>query len=401
MAKYIDAKFCGGVLLIAGTSIGAGMLALPVANAATGFVSSSLFLVLCWAFMLLGALLILEVNLYLAPHTNMVSMARTTLGLPGQVCAWVVYLALLYSLISAYISGGSDVLQGLITGLGIPIPAWGSKIVFTVMFGAIVIGGMRPVDYINRGLMFVKLSVYVLLVLMIAPKITINHLAGGEPRAIYGTVLVLVTSFGFASIVPSLRNYFAEDPLKIRLAMWIGSTIPLFCYIVWDAIIMGALPVSGTDSLLSLMHAERANTALIKALEHTMVNSWIDEIFWIFTSICMLTAFLAVSLGLTDFLADGLKISKQGRRGYVIYALTFGPPLFISVLVPGLFMKGLSYAGLFCVLLLVLLPVMMAWRGRYAKNLTGPYRVPGGKALLLVLALVSFCLMYLSFYQEF
>jgi tyrosine-specific transport protein len=81
-------KFIGGVLLIVGTSIGGGMLALPVVNAASGFWQSSLLLILCWALMTVGALFILEVNLYLPPGKNMVSMAAATLGKPGLIVAY-------------------------------------------------------------------------------------------------------------------------------------------------------------------------------------------------------------------------------------------------------------------------------------------------------------------------
>ncbi len=39
----MHSRFLGGILLIVGTSIGGGMLALPIANAASGFWTSSLF----------------------------------------------------------------------------------------------------------------------------------------------------------------------------------------------------------------------------------------------------------------------------------------------------------------------------------------------------------------------
>ena len=61
----MHSRFIGGLLLIIGTSIGGGMLALPVANAASGFWNSTIFLILCWLLMTLGAFFILEVNLYL------------------------------------------------------------------------------------------------------------------------------------------------------------------------------------------------------------------------------------------------------------------------------------------------------------------------------------------------
>ena len=56
-------KLIGGILLIIGTSIGGGMLVLPIATAQLGFINALIFLVLCWAIMTAAALLILEVNL--------------------------------------------------------------------------------------------------------------------------------------------------------------------------------------------------------------------------------------------------------------------------------------------------------------------------------------------------
>ena len=164
-------KFIGGVLLIVGTSIGAGMLALPVANAATGFWPSSIFLLLCWTLMTFGAFYLLEVNLYLPPGKNMISMADATLGKPGLVVAWISYLFLLYALLSAYISGGADVLDGLLKNINIFVPAWKLILLFTLSFGLIVYGGIRQVDIINRYLMFAKLGIYLFLIFLIFPFI--------------------------------------------------------------------------------------------------------------------------------------------------------------------------------------------------------------------------------------
>src|SRR5438552_1817543 len=101
-------KFVGGVLLIVGTCIGAGMLALPIATAELGFIGSCILLVVCWLVMTYGALLLLEVNLWMPQNSNLISMAKATIGPSGQIISWVTYLLLLYSLLCAYIAGGSD-----------------------------------------------------------------------------------------------------------------------------------------------------------------------------------------------------------------------------------------------------------------------------------------------------
>src|SRR5687767_12890429 len=102
----MNTKLIGGILLIVGTAIGGGMLALPIAASQMGFVYSSLMLLVCWVIMTFSAFLVLEVNLWLPANSNIISMAKVTLGKSGQAVAWVTYLLLFYSLIAAYMAGG-------------------------------------------------------------------------------------------------------------------------------------------------------------------------------------------------------------------------------------------------------------------------------------------------------
>jgi tyrosine-specific transport protein len=43
-------------------------------------------------------------------------------------------------------------------------------------------------------------------------------------------------------------------------------------------------------------------------------------------------------------------------------------------------MAALNYAGIFASILLILYPVLMAWRRRYVEQALGGYRVAGGRA---------------------
>lgn len=380
----LNSKLIGGILLIVGTSIGGGMLALPVSTAEVGFTNSLVFLFFCWLVMTAGALLVLEVNLRLPPGSSMISMAKATLGVPGQIIAWITYLFLFYTLLAAYISGGSDVFNALLHKANLNLPTWLTSIVFTALFSLVVYKGIRSVDYVNRGLMFGKLGVYVVLVAVISPQVSPTGLVGGSARAITGTLMVLITSFGFASIVPSLRDYFEDDIPTLRRVILFGSLIPLFCYILWDAVIMGVVAREGDNGLIALMSSEHATSGLTEALHQSVNNQWISGFFGFFTSICMVTAFLGVSLGLFDFLADGLKLKKSGNQRQYTLALTFLPPLAIVLFKPGIYLHALSYAGICCVILLLLLPTVMAWQGRKTCVLAPAesHMVPGGNPSL-------------------
>lgn len=389
-------RLIGGILLIVGTSIGAGMLALPVSTASAGFVDSALFLCLSWLIMTLGAFLVLEVNLYLPADCNMLSMAQKTLGKTGKYITWLCYLFLLYSLLAAYISGGSDVLQNLLSLANIKLPATVSAIIFTLCLGFIVYSGIKMVDYFNRGLMFIKLGTLLLLILLITPHISLSQLTGGELKYISGAMFILLTSFGFASIVPSLRSYFADDIKSLRRAIIIGSLIPLVCYIAWDAVLMGVLPIRAFENISASGHT---TTSLIEHLSNITHSFWITDFFRLFAAICMLTAFLGVSIGLFDFWADGLKCKKHGKQGLNVLSLTFVPPLAIVLLYPNAYLKALQFAGLICVILLVLLPTLMAYRGRYHLQLTHPYQLKGGKYLLFTIGFVALLLTSLALFE--
>lgn len=398
----MNLKLIGGILLVIGTTIGGGMLALPVVVCQCGFFGAMLMLFLCWAIMSFCAFLILEVNLWLPPDTNLISMAKKTLGKPGEIVAWFSFLLLLYCLLAAYISGGTDVLQNLVAPLGLKLPSSIAALIFVGLFGAIVYQGIQAIDFVNRGLMTAKLLAYVLLVSFIVPHVSVEHLRHNNSYYLLSMVTVMLTSYGFATIVPSLRSYFNSDVKQLRKVMLIGSLIPLACYIIWVAAILGEIPLTGQYGLLEILSSGHTSSALTTALNYHLENSWIDSFANVFTSVCVTTSFLGVALCMTDFLADGFNIKKvgKGKLGLAIAALL--PPLAMVFFYPNIFIIGLSYAGILCVILLVLLPVLMAWSGRYQKNLAtvGDYEVFGGKLSLIILGLTGVFLIGLGITQE-
>lgn len=393
-------KLIGGILLIVGTSIGGGMLALPVATAEAGLVYAIIFLTLSWLVMTAGALLILEANLRLPPGSNIISMAKQTLGLPGQIVAWFTYLFLLYTLLAAYIAGGGDVFHAILQKFNLNIPQWFTPVALTLLFSIIIFKGIQAVDYVNRGLMFGKIGVYILLVVLIAPHVNVETWENGNLLAILGTLMLLITSFGFATLVPTLREYFDDDIPKLKKAIIIGSFIPLLCYILWEAIVMGVIHRDGVDGLMALASSEHSISGLTESLNTELQSNIITRFFTFFTSICMLTAFLGVSISLFDFLHDGLNLKRKGTQGLFVLALTFIPPLLLVLVYPGMFIAALNYAGFFCVVLLLILPALMVYRGRKIFPVSDEHKqiLPGGNISLLIILIISVVLIFLRFY---
>lgn len=384
----INKKFMGGLLLIIGTSIGAGMLALPVATAQAGFLNTLFFLVIAWVVMLVGALYILEVNLLLPEGANMVSMAEKTMGPIGKAVTWVSYLFLLYTLLCGYISGGGDVFHAILTSGHFAISESVSTSIYVVIFALVIYTGMKAVDNTNSFLMYAKISIFLLLVFFIVPHVSATKLTGGNVWQIKPAIMLLFTAYGFAIIVPSLREYFHSDTRTLKRLIFIGSLFPLICYIAWNGVIMGVIPKTGHPSLLELFQSSHTTSELGYTLGHEIQNTRIGHLFHLFSSISMLTAFLGVSLCLFDFLADGLKLQRKKTQGLLLLCLVFVPPLLIVLMNPGIYLSALSYAGIFCVILLLLLPATMAGFARYKLPNKREFQVAGGyTAIILTIAI--------------
>ncbi|MFN4174810.1 MAG: aromatic amino acid transport family protein, partial [Parachlamydiaceae bacterium] len=79
------------IFLVAGTCIGGGMLALPVATGLAGFFPSLVVMILSWLMMTLTALLLLEVSLWMEEGVHVITMSSRLLGPFGKAVSWVLY----------------------------------------------------------------------------------------------------------------------------------------------------------------------------------------------------------------------------------------------------------------------------------------------------------------------
>jgi tyrosine-specific transport protein len=170
-------KLFGAILLIAGTSIGAGMLAIPVITAQYGFVAALILFLVCWLVTTYAALLMLEVNLWLPAGANIISMTKETLGRNGEIIASLAYLFLLYCLMAAYLSGMNSLLNTSSQHwIGITPPTWATTLFLITIFAVVLYLGTRLIDYLNRILILGFVISYFGLIGISAPKLQLEQL---------------------------------------------------------------------------------------------------------------------------------------------------------------------------------------------------------------------------------
>lgn len=392
-------KTLGCIFLVTGTCIGGGMLAIPMVTAQCGFWWSMLIFFICWAVMLYSCFLVLEVNSALPANASFSSMAQKTLGLPGKVITWVMFLLLLYALLAAYDTGGASLLQSVFTQLHVSIRYDLCAALFTVILGTFVFLGMRPTEQLNRYFLSAKLMLFVVAAILVVPRIHISNLDAKvfHAHAFFAAIPVVLVSFGSHFVIPSIRNYIGPDAKRLRKIVFIGMLIPLIVYIIWQVVVFGILPKAGEYSFASI-HAEHDTTgSLVIALAHYLQNNTIKTILNAFVDIAMTTSFLGIALSLFDFFIDGIRLTSHNySHRFVAALLTFILPLLFAIFYPNGFIMALEYGAVFAAVLVLMLPGLMSMRLTTCK-LTPFYKVSGGMISRIIIVIIGVFIIILHY----
>lgn len=385
----------GGVLMIAGCCVGAGMLGLPVMTSQAGFIPSLFFFLLSWMFMTATGLLVLEVNLWFQKDVSFVTMAGKTLGRSGQAVSWFVFLFLFYCLMVAYIAGTGSLFVDLIGGISsIVIPQWQGSLLFILLFGSLIYLGTKSVDWFNRLLMAGLLISYSALVLLGSSHVKSSYLLRHNWKAVIFTLPIMIISFGYHNLVPSLTQYLKGNVKKLCWTIILGSTITLLINLIWEAVILGIVPLEGEGGFLSALNQEEMVTQTLKA---TVGSPWIVMFAEHFAFFAIATSFLSVALSFVDFLSDGLHIPKTPWGKVALCALVLLPPFLFTFVNPQIFLTALNVAGGYgAVVLFGILPALMVWKGRYQEKMKMQQILPGGKPVLCLIILFAITVMLLQ-----
>ncbi|HHE9443120.1 TPA: aromatic amino acid transporter [Haemophilus influenzae 10810] len=378
-------KTVGSTLLVAGTMIGAGMLAMPLTSAGIGFGFTLVLLLGLWALLTFSALLFVELYQTAESDAGIGTLAEQYFGKAGRIIATAVLIIFLYALIAAYVSGGGSLLKDLLP------ESFGDKVsilLFTVIFGSFIIIGTHSVDKINRVLFFVMLAVFAIVLILMLPEIKFDNLMATpiDNALIISASPVFFTAFGFHGSIPSLNKYLGGNVKALRFSILVGSAITLCAYILWQLSTHGLLT---QNEFLQILKKDATLNGLVKATFAITGSNVIASAVKLFSTLALITSFLGVGLGLLECIEDLLKRSFNVTAGRIsLGLLTFIPPLVFALFYPEGFILALGYAGQMFAFYAVVLPVSLVWKARRTHtNL--PYKVWGGNLTLIIVLVLG------------
>ncbi len=390
-------KILGSALMIAGTTIGAGMLAMPLTSAGMGFGATALLLVGLWALLAYTGLLFMEVY-QTAPQKDVgvASLAEQYFGLIGRVLATFSLLVLLYALLAAYITGGGSLLAGVMPEMAnADMKLKISILIFTAVLGTFVVVGVKSVDGLTRVLFLGKIVAFIAVLLMMLPKAKLENLTAIplDNLLIISAIPIFFTAFGFHVIMGTINSYLDADIGKIRKSIYIGTAIPLVAYLLWQLATHGVL---SQNEFTTILTQDPTLNGLVKATSQITGSTILGEMVRLFSVLALITSFLGVSMGIFEGVGDLLKRLNLPTNRLWLTIATFTPPILFALFYPNGFIKALGYAGLLFAFYGMILPIGLAWKARRQyPNL--PYRVIGGNLALVVALIAGIIIMVIPF----
>lgn len=391
MEQQKSPSLLGGAMIIAGTAIGAGMLANPTSTAGVWFIGSILALIYTWFCMTTSGLMILEANLHYPTGSSFDTVVKDLLGKSWNAINGLSVAFVLYILTYAYITSGGGITQHLLNQTfsspesAVEIGRTFGSLIFCVVLAAFVWLSTKAVDRFTTILIGGMVIAFFLstagLLGSVKSEVLFNTIAEGDQQYLpylLTALPVCLVSFGFHGNVPSLVKYYNRDGKRVMKSIFIGTGLALVIYILWQLSIQGNLP---RTEFAPVIEKGGDVSALLEALHKYIETDYIAVILNFFAYMAIASSFLGVTLGLFDYIADLLKFddSLAGRTKTTL--VTFLPPLLLSLQFPYGFVVAIGYAGLAATIWAAIVPALLA-RASRQKFPNATYKVYGGSFMI-------------------
>lgn len=391
-AEHSSGSVVGAATLVAGTMVGAGILALPSATAPVGFLPSTAAMGIGWLYMTMSGLLIAELSINRLgqsgkPGQGMLDLYAQTLGPVWSKIGSVAYFFLHYALMVAYIAQGGVNLDGGLSGLGLDgisnVPGIG-QVLFAGTCGLGLYGASPSLVEKANSLFVLVLGAAFLGIVVLgattADFASLVDISNQHPENVANAFPIIFLSLVYQNIVPTVVKQLEGDRKKIKQAIVIGTTLPTLMFVAWNAVVLGN--VQGADLAnvdpMALLQSGEGRGPLLGNLVST------------FSSLAIVTSLIGFVYGLLDALTDVMNLPRDGpiyeKWKAPLFLLVFLPPLALALGDPEIFYSALDYGGAFGVsTLFLVLPPLMVWGQRYgdeSQQLITKPMVPFGKLSL-------------------
>ncbi|CAK9067186.1 unnamed protein product [Durusdinium trenchii] len=238
-----NSKDTAAAVLVTGTAIGGGFLALPYTTAPSGFVPSFVVMLFSWALLFVQAqvatdLLVEESK---GEAVSFAVAAQRRLGSKGEIVISVLFLLLMMTtLVSQYAEAGAlfSTLTGmpqnlarLLLSLALAILTWKSPTTRTAAVNGLLTLGFVLASFVVFGTGL--------------PLAHWDRLLRSDWRNYARSFPTILQLFVYLEVTPSIGSLLQLQPSRMKRAIFVGSVLLLILETAWSALGLALVPFHG------------------------------------------------------------------------------------------------------------------------------------------------------------
>ena len=382
-------------LFVAGTCIGAGMIALPMSLAKLGIFPSIVIMLATWFFTYYSSLVSVELNLHSECGLSLGLLGQKFSGKLAQFIGEISVKLLSYALLAAYIYGCSSIIQTLfdteISTIHIQT-ILSIFIIIALLFNTHVVSKINNIAFVGFALLFILLIAKVVSCIDYSNiPWTIDPSFGN----ISSVATIVFTSFGYQVIFHTLRDYCGKNIKMLKRAFLYGSMIPMIVYIAWTCGVLSVV-YKGNHEFFQLMILGKTEVGdLIAELAKIFKFSELQIMIWWISIFTILTSIVGVGIALTESYYKQLN-NKFKYPKLISAIITIIPSFCLSAITPSAFIRMLSIAGTLLVIIAVLLPIYLFFKA----NIVKPYISILNRWMLLFCIMLGLAIIFVEMYTS-
>ncbi|QSH42114.1 aromatic amino acid transport family protein [Lentisphaerota bacterium ZTH] len=328
-------------LLIIGSLVGAGILALPVQIGIAGLLPALIGLVTLGSCMLYsGIILAREVADSKDDLFHYPTLFSHYLGPAGKWIAIGANALIFHGLLVAYLAGGAAVITRF---FGDSSNMTLALVLFFAVLVSIVLCGKRMVHHSNSLLILMMWVLFGVIIVISQRHADYLRYEAVDWKFFPFSLPVILTAYWFHGIIPNVcrhLNWNLKETIKV---MTVAIAVGTLMYIIWTFAAIGAIPLAGSkNSLINTFHASLPATVPLQRILGSRIFALMASLFAL---AALMTSYISLALGNIGFHEDLFRHVIRNRRREFILAVSFLPSFLIALFFPNAFLKAVNLVG--------------------------------------------------------
>ena len=338
-------RFIHATLLIVGTSIGAGFLALPLSGCNLDIKLLLALTVFCIFIAYRSSMMAVELNELCKKPASMDVICRSYTGKRIFALTLTSIYLLSFSLLTGYFSCFSDTFSRFCSFRYETVVCLSAVVLFCIL-------SLNAKWFANLNSSFVC-------VLMAAILLAIIYVGAAYPhvkiqtetrwRELPGFLPIIFTSFIMQTICPRIYGDLAGDRKKISRALLLGISVPGIIYMLWVMCVLKNITAHDAEFLQRLRAHEISVGQLIGFLCDTSPYPFIGTLLKILTLLSIMTSAIGFAIGLLQSLQ--VLLSKTAARLVVCLV-----PAALNFISQDMFVRVFAFSGAIATVFMIFVP---------------------------------------------